>query len=891
MSGGDGNGYNSGAHDTGGNINGGPTGIGGGGTNSGDGWHIDKDGTLHIDITEGNQTQPGPGKEGNGNGGDGSNSSSSNSVTVLGNSGYVNMAYAGVPAALYPVSGVLTISLNWSATTAAVREAIIGLDTYLGDVLTRVAPYAGRFLGVVIGSLWPSQIAPDPQLTYNFKDPQVDKDTPYSVIALPAELVTTVPVKDIPKNTTVPARVLAQAVIDELAKNRPVTITPVKPTPVPVVRAQKTDKPNIYTAQVIPGMKPMRIYVTDPKRVSPETSPVMPNSTPAVKQYLSPPDESCSHHAILDFGGDHAPVYISVTKQLKPEEEKKQAEEVRKEWITDNPAGVSKVLADLSTLIDAKNKQLGEKQKTLNDKQAEFQAFLDKYQHAVPFVKKGVNYSERERTFKAEIGQINADISSIQKELTDAAGNKALNEKTLADLKEQERNQAKTLEDAEKELTAADTALAAAGSLVTEKEKQLADKRQALMSKQAEFQPFLDKYQDEGKFVKKAVKFDEKVREFTAVTNQLSTEIGQLEKALSDAMERRSKAEGKKNKAEKAKETAVVKEQTQKINNALSAPDVMVLDEKNLVSLSVMGRGITNIPQEIKMQVGLLSASLSVERELRLNEQMYGSGKNIQSVDLLSFSDDSNRPLIISSGSGYYKSKNGYVEKYTRGKLISKDGVITLRLYFDALNDDPGKVRTLNASKDKDTGLYSVMLPSPFGTILINPEKPPVTAIPPLGIPVPDIRIPLNTGTNIDVIAIPDVPGTPVPDDTDFNDYVIIFPADSGINPIYIMLNSPGDKTPELKFDEKIKGQMSGRGWTEQDVKDTVAKGPKGKSFDKRSPKKTPPDHLGRNDTATVYGKQGEYVVVNDRTGEVVQVSDRKDPEWADDSRIQWEKK
>ncbi|MDN8674656.1 colicin-like bacteriocin tRNase domain-containing protein, partial [Staphylococcus aureus] len=183
---GDGRDHNSGAHDTGGNINGGPTGIGGGGTNSGDGWHIDKDGSLHIDITEGNQTKPGPGKEGNGNGGDGSNSGSSNSVTVLGNSGYVNMAHAGVPAALYPVSGVLTISLNWSAITAAVREAIIGLDAYLGDVLTRVAPYAGRFLGIVIGSLWPSQIAPDPQLTYNLKDPQVDKDNPYSVIALPA---------------------------------------------------------------------------------------------------------------------------------------------------------------------------------------------------------------------------------------------------------------------------------------------------------------------------------------------------------------------------------------------------------------------------------------------------------------------------------------------------------------------------------------------------------------------------------------------------------------------------------------------------------------------------------------------------------------------------------
>lgn len=98
-------------------------------------------------------------------------------------------------------------------------------------------------------------------------------------------------------------------------------------------------------------------------------------------------------------------------------------------------------------------------------------------------------------------------------------------------------------------------------------------------------------------------------------------------------------------------------------------------------------------------------------------------------------------------------------------------------------------------------------------------------------------------------------------------------------------------KTPEIKIDGKIKGQIDKRGWTEQEIKDAVSKGPKGSSIDKRGPKKTPPDHLGRNDPATVYGKPGEYVVINDRTGEVAQVSDKTDKGWIDDSRIQWENK
>ncbi|MCV9880645.1 colicin E5-related ribonuclease, partial [Brenneria izbisi] len=74
-------------------------------------------------------------------------------------------------------------------------------------------------------------------------------------------------------------------------------------------------------------------------------------------------------------------------------------------------------------------------------------------------------------------------------------------------------------------------------------------------------------------------------------------------------------------------------------------------------------------------------------------------------------------------------------------------------------------------------------------------------------------------------------------------------------------------KPPELKFDDKIKGQMGDRGWTEKDVRDTVNKGPKGPSVDQRRPNKTPPDYLGRNDSAMVYGELGKYVVVNDRTG------------------------
>ncbi|NHZ95633.1 colicin E5-related ribonuclease [Massilia sp. CCM 8734] len=88
---------------------------------------------------------------------------------------------------------------------------------------------------------------------------------------------------------------------------------------------------------------------------------------------------------------------------------------------------------------------------------------------------------------------------------------------------------------------------------------------------------------------------------------------------------------------------------------------------------------------------------------------------------------------------------------------------------------------------------------------------------------------------------------------------------------------------------DRILRQLADRGWTEQEVVDVIETEPIGRSIDHRTPQKTG-DRQARRDTATVYGsKDGGHVVVNDRTGEVVHVSDKNDPYWKPDSRIIWE--
>ncbi|WP_354678914.1 colicin E5-related ribonuclease [Cupriavidus plantarum] len=82
-------------------------------------------------------------------------------------------------------------------------------------------------------------------------------------------------------------------------------------------------------------------------------------------------------------------------------------------------------------------------------------------------------------------------------------------------------------------------------------------------------------------------------------------------------------------------------------------------------------------------------------------------------------------------------------------------------------------------------------------------------------------------------------------------------------------------------------GQLDARGWTEQGVRTVISQGAVGTTTDNRSAAKSP-DGLQRSDPASVYGSKNGYVVVNDRTGEVVQVSGKNDPSWIPDSRIQW---
>jgi hypothetical protein len=82
-----------------------------------------------------------------------------------------------------------------------------------------------------------------------------------------------------------------------------------------------------------------------------------------------------------------------------------------------------------------------------------------------------------------------------------------------------------------------------------------------------------------------------------------------------------------------------------------------------------------------------------------------------------------------------------------------------------------------------------------------------------------------------------------------------------------------------IAADGKIAGQMAKRGWSVEDVVETV------QHPDMEVPVRDTrwnPATGGQNDEpATAYVRDdGSYVVVNDNTGDVIQVSDRNNPDW-----------
>ncbi|PHM52363.1 colicin-like bacteriocin tRNase domain-containing protein [Xenorhabdus hominickii] len=349
MSGGDGIGHNSSSS---GGINGGPTGFGGDGRNNGNAAYSDHSGWSSENNGWSN------GNWGGSSGPDGSNSGNSGGSGRWGGKQAANSSrYAvadlrlvkpGYPVAAFSIGGTIN-------ATVCTKVPDNPFNNW-GDYIDNVKPYAAHLARATrntpvgkVASLLMSLEDGRKEYAAKLQQQMLDEARKEAAKVNVSDLfhVTTLPVAEILAASIsmerirelgkVLTKVVTQPVVDTKNQQRQIAITR-QPTEVRVVKAEKTSKPNVYSAQVIAGMKPMQITVDNSSSLS-QLNKTQVNTAPEVGIF-SPTAADDTHHAILDFDGKHDPIYISVSKVPTEAEEKAQLEATKKreqEWLAENP--------------------------------------------------------------------------------------------------------------------------------------------------------------------------------------------------------------------------------------------------------------------------------------------------------------------------------------------------------------------------------------------------------------------------------------------------------------------------------------------------------------------------------------------------------------------------
>ncbi|ECF7707635.1 colicin [Salmonella enterica subsp. enterica] len=313
MSGGDGRDHNSGAHNTGGNINGGPTGLGGnGGASDGSGWSSENNpwgGGSGSGVHWGGGSGHGNGG-GNGNSGGGSNSS-------------VAAVAFGFPALAAPGAGTLGIAVSGEALSAAIADIFAALK----------GPFKFSAWGIALYGILPSEIAKD--------DPNMMSKI---VTSLPAETVTNVQVSTLPLDQATVS--VTKRVTDVVKDTRQhIAVVAGVPMSVPVVNAKPTRTPGVFHAS-FPGVPSLTVSTVKGLPVS----TTLPRGITEDKGRTAVPAGFTfgggSHEAVIRFPKESGqkPVYVSVTDVLTPAQVKQRQDEekrLQQEWNDAHPVEVA----------------------------------------------------------------------------------------------------------------------------------------------------------------------------------------------------------------------------------------------------------------------------------------------------------------------------------------------------------------------------------------------------------------------------------------------------------------------------------------------------------------------------------------------------------------------
>ncbi|HDU2653166.1 TPA: S-type pyocin domain-containing protein [Yersinia enterocolitica] len=772
-----------------GGVKGGPAGPGGPGSSRGKGWGTSQ--TPYGAIHHYSPSQFGHGSQrGGGRGGDrGSQATPANLAQNPELQTY--MAVGGMPAVITLIDG------NWGVTLSrlpAVAAFIEGHLARVGSWVMRTSP-----VGVAVMGMIPSRIASDPPIGQFF-----------TTSTLPANRVTDTPKETLKTVADAAVNIRISDVTEEGVQKAVLIKAPIAIQRVPVIKAITTTRPDVFTA-AIPGITPIHISVVDtmpiniPAPTQPAARPVVTPIENAAPQEFSLPVGRHSRDAIIVFPDSTGiePLYLSVIRITNSDELMQEARNTYEKARREREAAERAMTHSFSSALDKLKLK-----KTLADKQVtETAAHIILLESHIPLLKQ--EEANIWQQYNAFGGRDNKWAFKYRYERRDL--------RALALVKQEEVNAINyrlvELRAKYETLLVLQQSVSAELGIARIAEQQRIE-NERLAAEAAQWQQRVEnaRLAVEATFAAERQHIDDgwravEVAERQAIENaQLAVEPAQWQQRIENA-QRVIEATFAAERQRIEDRWLAVEAEAAIRNNTFSLIAYMAEDER-FPGFSVGGAGSVTFSYREAIKLG---TSLQ-----RLSKRFRGHDSALAdplafSIGAGFYSDNERRgtelpPLAGSFPLGYMLSpetslpQQGEVNSPVRILMVDRDDETHIYAVKTGVTDVPANVKVGMAQFDRSSGVYTFTTDTlPPRTFTFTSPRPPgvggVSVIPqPASAPV----FPQHTGTDIKILATRGTLTFLAHEEVSFHDYIIWFPAGSGLEPVYVYFKSPRDEPGEV---------------------------------------------------------------------------------------------
>ncbi|MGE5012920.1 S-type pyocin domain-containing protein [Yersinia enterocolitica] len=772
-----------------GGVKGGPAGPGGPGSNRGQGWGTSQ--TPYGAIHHYSPSQFGHGSQrGGGRGGD--RSSKAAPANLAQNPELQTyMAVGGMPAVITLIDGHWGVTLSRLPAVAAFIE---GHLARVGSWAMRTSP-----VGVAVMGMMPSRIASDPPIGQFF-----------TTSTLPANRVTDTPKETLKVVADAAVNIRISDVTEEGVQKAVLIKAPIAIQRVPVIKAITTTRPDVFTA-AIPGITPIHISVVDtmpiniPAPTQPAARPVVTPIENAAPQEFSLPVGRHSRDAIIVFPDSTGiePLYLSVIRITNSDELMQEARNTYEKARREREAAERAMTHSFSSAIDKLKLK-----KTLADKQVtETAAHIILLESHIPLLKQ--EEANIWQQYNAFGGRDNKWAFKYRYERRDL--------RALALVKQEEVNAINyrlvELRAKYETLLVLQQSVSAELGIARIAEQQRIE-NERLAAEAAQWQQRVEnaRLAVEAAFAAERQHIDDgwravEVAERQAIENaQLAVEPAQWQQRIENA-QRVIEATFAAERQRIEDRWLAVEAEAAIRNNTFSLIAYMAEDER-FPGFSVGGAGSVTFSYREAIKLG---TSLQ-----RLSKRFRGHDSALAdplafSIGAGFYSDNERRgtelpPLAGSFPLGYMLSpetslpQQGEVNSPVRILMVDRDDETHIYAVKTGVTDVPANVKVGMAQFDRTKGVYTFTTDTlPPRTFTFTSPWPPgvggVSVIPqPASAPV----FPQHTGTDIKILATRRTLTFLAHEEVSFHDYIIWFPAGSGLEPVYVYFKSPRDEPGEV---------------------------------------------------------------------------------------------